>query len=235
MPAHHVERVLPYTPDQLFALVGDVARYPECVPWITSLRAEVPPTIYTSWLQELRGLGQMNFEVRTTGDPANFLAAIRQAVRDADGNLPLFDVRTQAEQASQSLAQERLFASLLGFFGFLALALAALGLYGVLAASVAQRKQEIGIRMALGAETHHVLRLVIGQGMRLVGLGIVAGLAVAYWLTQWLSSWLYGVGVTDPLTFGLIAVLLTLVALLACYIPARRATKVDPLVTLRCE
>jgi len=201
----------------------------------TSLRAEIPPTIYISWLQELRGLGQMNFEVRTSGDPANFLAAIRQAVREVDGNLPLFDVRTQVEQASQSLAEERLFAALLSFFGFLALALAALGLYGVLTASVAQRTQEIGIRMALGAETRHVLRLVIGQGVLLVSVGIAVGLAVAYWLTQWLSSWLYGVGVTDPLTFGLITALLTLVALLACYIPARRATKVDPMIALRYE
>jgi predicted permease len=201
----------------------------------TSLRAEVPPTIYVPWLQELRGLGQMNFEVRTAGDPAGSLAAIRQAVREVDGDLPLFDVKTQVEQASQSLAQERLFAALLSFFGSLALGLAALGLYGVLAASVAQRTQEIGIRMALGAETRHVLRLVIGQGMLLVGIGIAAGSAVAFWLTRLLDSWLYGVGVTDAPTFVAIAALLTVVALLACSLPARWATKVDPLVALRCE
>jgi ABC-type antimicrobial peptide transport system permease subunit len=156
-------------------------------------------------------------------------------VREVDGDLPLFDVKTQVEQASQSLAQERLFAALLSFFGFLALGLAALGLYGVLAASVAQRTQEIGIRMALGAGTRHVLRLVIGQGMLLVGMGIAAGSAVAFWLTQLLKSWLYGVGVTDPLTFAAIAALLTVVALLACFLPARRATKVDPMAVLRRE
>jgi predicted permease len=201
----------------------------------TSLRAENPPTIYVSWLQELPRLGQMNFEVRATGDPANSLAAIRQAVREVDANLPIFDVKTQVEQASQSLAQERLFAALLSFFGALALALAALGLYGVLAHSVAQRTREIGVRMALGAEARHVLRLVIGQGMLLVCVGIAVGLTSAYWLTKWLSSWMYGVDVKDPLTYGAITLLLAVVALLACWIPARRATKMDPMVALKCE
>jgi predicted permease len=200
----------------------------------TSLRAETPATMYVSWLQERR-MGQMNFEVRTLGDPAAFVPAIRQAIREVDANLPIFDIKTQVEQASQSLAQERLFASLLSFFGVLALGLAALGLYGVLANSVAQRTQEIGIRMALGADVRSVLRLVIGQGMRLVCVGLATGLLVAFWLTKWLASWLYGVGVTDPLTFGAIAALLLLVAIGACYIPARRATKVDPLVALRYE
>jgi predicted permease len=201
----------------------------------TSLRAEIPPTIFVSWLQELPRLGQMNFEVRTAGDPINLLAAIRQAVREVDSNLPLFDVKTQVEQASQSLAQERLFAALLSFFGILALLLAALGLYGVLAHSVAQRTQEIGIRMALGAETRHVLRLIISQGMRLICAGIAVGLVAAYWLTQLLASWVYQVSITDPLTFGAIALLLAGVALVACWIPARRATKVDPMAALRCE
>jgi predicted permease len=201
----------------------------------TSLRAEIPPTVYVPWLQELPQLGQMNFEVRAAGAPTNFLAAVRQAVREVDGNLPLFDVKTQLEQASQSLAQERLFAALLSFFGALALALAALGLYGVLAHSVAQRTKEIGVRMALGAEARHVLRLVIGQGMLLVCVGIAAGLILAYWLTKWLSGWLYDVGAADPLTYGAIALLLAVVALLACWTPARRATKVDPMVALRCE
>jgi len=201
----------------------------------TSLRDEIPPTIYVPWLQILPGLGQMNFETRTAGEPASLLAAIRQAVREVDANLPLFDVKTQAEQASQSLAQERLFAALLSFFGALALALAALGLYGVLAHSVAQRTKEIGVRMALGAEARHVLRLVIGQGMLLVCVGIAAGLVLAYWMTKWLSGWLYGVGATDLLTYGAIALLLAVVALLACWIPARRAMKVDPMISLRCE
>src|SRR5262245_13266387 len=201
----------------------------------TSLRSEIPPTVYSPWLQELPRLGQMNFEVRAAGDPTNILAAVRQAVREVDGNLPLFDVKTQVEQASQSLAQERLFAALLGLFGALALALAALGLYGVLAHSVAQRTKEIGVRMALGADARHVLRLVIGQGMLLVCVGVASGLILAFWLTKWLSGWLYDVGAADPLTYGSIALLLAVVALLACWIPARRATKVDPMVALRCE
>jgi predicted permease len=199
-----------------------------------SLREETPPTIYVPWLQEAR-VGQMNFEVRTVGDPAPLLPAIRQAVREVDGNLPLFDVKTQVEQASQSLAQERLFATLLSFFGLLALLLAALGLYGVIAHSVAQRTQEIGIRVALGARPRDVLRLVIGQGMRLVAPGILLGLAGAYGVTRWIASFLYEVRAVDWPTYSLIAALLLVVALLACWIPARRATKVDPLVALRSE
>ncbi len=201
----------------------------------TSLRDDIPPTVYTSWLQEGRRVGQMNFEVRTIGEPAASLAAIRQAVREVDSNLPLFDVKTQVDQVAQSLGQERLFASLLTFFGVVALALAALGLYGVLANSVAQRTREIGIRMALGANMRNVLRLIVGQGMRLVLVGLAIGLLLSFWLTKLLAGWLYGVGVTDPLTFGVIAGLLFLVALGACFIPARRATKVDPLVALRYE
>jgi predicted permease len=199
-----------------------------------SLRADAPPTIYVPWLQEGR-VGQMNFEVRTAGDPAALLPAIRQAVREVDGNLPLFDVKTQVEQAAQSLAQERLFAALLSFFGLLALLLAALGLYGVMAHSVAQRTQEIGIRVALGAQPRDVLRLVIGQGMRLVVPGVVIGLAGAYAATRLITSFLYGVSAADWPTYGLIAALLLAVALLACWVPARRAAKVDPLVALRCE
>ena len=201
----------------------------------TSLRSEIPPTVYTPWLQELTSLGQMNFEVRTAGDPAKFLPAIRQAVREVDSNLPLFDVKTQAEQVSQSLAQERLFAALLSFFGVLALMLAALGLYGVLAHSVAQRRQEIGIRMALGARGLDVLKLVVGQGMKLTLVGVAVGSVGAFALTRLTQSLLYGVSATDPLTFIMISVLLTFVTLLACYIPARRAAQVDPLVALRYE
>jgi predicted permease len=201
----------------------------------TSLRAEVPATLYVSWLQVLTRVGQMNFEVRTVGDPAGFLAVIRQAVREVDGNLPLFDVKTQGEQTSQSLAQEQLFASLLSFFGLLALALASLGLYGVLAASVAQRTQEIGIRIALGAQAGNVLKLVIGQGMKPVLLGAGLGVAGALALTRLLKTLLFGVSATDTLTFISVAMLLAGVALLACWIPARRATKIDPMVALRVE
>jgi predicted permease len=201
----------------------------------TSLRAEVPAALYVSWLQVLSRMGQMNFEVRTTGDPASFLTAIRQAVHEVDGNLPLFDVKTQVEQASQSLAQEQLFTSLLSFFGLLALALASLGLYGVLAASVTQRMREIGVRMALGAQGGDVLKLVIGQGMTLTFVGVALGLVASIALTITMKSLLFGVSATDSATFATIALLLTAVALLACWIPARRATKVDPMAALRCD
>jgi predicted permease len=199
-----------------------------------SLRDDAPPTVYVPWLQESR-VGQMNFEVRAAGDPTVMLSAIRQAVREVDGNLPLFDVKTQVEQAAEAMAQERLFAALLSFFGLLALVLAALGLYGVIAHSVAQRTPEIGIRVALGAQSRDVLRLVIGQGMRLVAPGVLLGLASAYGATRWIASFLYGVPAVDWPTYSLIAALLMAVALLACWIPARRATKVDPLVALRSE
>jgi len=136
---------------------------------------------------------------------------------------------------------ERLFAKLLTAFGLLAQQLAAIGLFGVLAYTVSQRTHEIGIRMALGANRSSVMKMIVVQGMVLVAIGVVLGLAGAYVLTRYLESWLnlkemlFGVKVSDPLTYGLIAVLLSLVALVACYIPARRATKVDPLVALRHE
>jgi putative ABC transport system permease protein len=136
---------------------------------------------------------------------------------------------------------ERLFAKLLSLFGLLAQQLASIGLYGVMAYSVSQRTNEIGIRMALGADRRDVLKMILRQGMVLTLIGVVLGLAGAYVLTKYLESkanlanMLYGVKASDPLTYGVIAVLLTLVALLACFIPARRATKVDPMVALRCE
>jgi predicted permease len=201
-------------------------------------RDDIPPTVYLPWLQELRSVGNLTFEVRTIGEPTSVVGAIRQTVQEVESNLPLNNVRTQVEQADETLAMERLFAKLVSFFGLLAQQLAAIGLYGVLAWSVAQRTREIGIRMALGADRGDVLRMVLRQGMVLTLLGVALGLAGAYALTKYLESlttMLYGVKPTDPLTFGVIAALLTAVALVACYIPARRATKVDPMVALRYE
>jgi ABC-type lipoprotein release transport system permease subunit len=166
-----------------------------------------------------------------------------------DSNLPVTEVSTQTARARATLGPERLSAQLLSFFGGLALLLAAIGLSGVLAYSVAQRTNEIGIRMALGAQTANVLRLVVWQGMRLVLLGMAVGALTGYALKRLLASqyfatdaWqrqmaeqLYGVTGTDPLTFAVIAGLLTIVAFAACWLPARRATKVDPLVALRYE
>lgn len=204
----------------------------------TSQRDKIPPTVYLPWTQELSGMGRATFEVRTNGDPSAYAPAIRQAVREVDSNLPLKEIKTQIEQADETLAIERLFAKLLSLFGLLAQALAAVGLYGVLAWSVTQRTKEIGIRMALGATRIDVMKMVLRQGLTLTLMGIVLGLAASYLLAknmQSLTHMLYGVSPTDPVTFGVIALILMLVALVACYVPARRATKVDPLVALRYE
>ncbi|MCI0387615.1 MAG: ABC transporter permease [Acidobacteria bacterium] len=208
-------------------------------------RQEIPSIAYLPFPQH--SLGRTTFTVRTAGDPTQMTAAIRAAVRDVDKDLPLFGIKTQTEQMDQSLAQERFFPKLTSFFGLLALLLASVGLYGVMSYAVAQRTHEIGIRMALGASRENILRRVIGQGMLLAAIGVVIGSAAAfalmrlitsnatYELTRFISGFLYGVRATDPLTFVAVALLLVMVALLACYLPARRATKVDPMVALRCE
>jgi len=206
----------------------------------TSQRDEVPPTVYSSYRQE-RPLPYATFEVRTAADPNSIVASVRDAVRQVDSNLPVSSVKTQIEQADETLRMERLFAKLLTLFALLAQQLAAIGLFGVLAYAVSQRTHEIGIRMALGADRASVLKMIVRQGMTLAVLGVILGLVGAYVLTKYLESWislskmLFGVKVSDPLTYAAIAVLLTVVALIACYIPARRATKVDPLVALRYE
>jgi ABC-type antimicrobial peptide transport system permease subunit len=147
----------------------------------------------------------------------------------------IFATQTMDELISDSLARQRFSMILLGAFASLALLLASLGIYGVISYVVGQRTQEIGIRMALGARRIHVLRMVLGQGTRLIGLGIAAGLAAALALTRLMTSLLFGVSPSDPLTFFCVAVLLMLVALLACAVPARRATRVDPMLALRYE
>ena len=203
-------------------------------------RDEIPPTVYSSYRQE-RPLSYATFEVRTAADPNSIVAGVRDAVRQVDPNLPVSGIKTQVEQADETLRMERLFAKLLTLFALLAQQLAAIGLFGVLAYTVSQRTHEIGIRMALGADRSSVLKMIVRQGMTLAVLGVIVGLAGAYVLTKYLESWislskmLFGVKVSDPLTYAVIAILLTIVALIACYIPARRATKVDPLIALRYE
>ena len=199
----------------------------------TSLRGETPPTAYTPYLQE--NPGQMNFEVRTAGDAAAMISSIRDAVREVDSNLPLFDVKTQRKQAEESLAQERLFATLSGFFGVLALLLACVGLYGVMSYGVARRTNEIGIRMALGATTLRITRMVMRETMWVVVIGVVIGLSAAVASTRLIKSMLFGLAPTDPLTISVAALLLIAVAALAGYIPARRAARVDPMIALRYE
>ena len=167
-----------------------------------------------------------------------FVGPIRAAMREVDSNLPLSNIRTQVQQADQTLAMERMFAKLLTLFGVIAQLLAAIGLYGVMAYAVSQRTQEIGIRMALGADRRKVLMMIVRQGMMLTVVGVAIGLGGAFVLMKYLeglTSLLFGVEARDPATFAVIAGLLGAVALLACLVPARRATKVDPLTALRYE
>jgi predicted permease len=201
----------------------------------TSQRDDILPTVYQSWRQSLGRMRGVVFEVRTAGDPLALAGAVREGMREVESNLPVSNIRTQVQQADQTLAIERMFAKLLTLFGLIAQQLAAIGLYGVMAYAVAQRTQEIGIRMALGADRRKVLMMVVRQGMTLTLVGIAIGLAGAYALTKFLESLLFGVKARDPWTFAAIAVLLGVVALVACLVPARRATRVDPLTALRYE
>jgi putative ABC transport system permease protein len=177
----------------------------------------------------------MAFVVRTKIDPMYVSSSVRQAIWSIDKDLPFTQVRTMDQRLSQSFAGRRFHMILLGGFAALALILSLVGIYGVMSYSVAQRTHEIGIRIALGAERRHVLSLVLGQGLVLTLIGAGAGLAGAFALTRFLASLLYGVHPTDAVTFAVVSLLLTASAILACYIPARRATKVDPMVALRYE
>ncbi|HEX6044624.1 MAG TPA: FtsX-like permease family protein, partial [Pyrinomonadaceae bacterium] len=173
--------------------------------------------------------------VRTTGDPNSLFGPVRGEISRLDPNLPLFDVKTLTEHLRLALFPARVAATVLGVFGFVALLLSAIGIYGITSYAVAQRTHEIGIRMALGAQLSDVMKLVLSHGLKLTMIGAAIGLLGAYLATRAIRSVLYGVSATDPLTFGFVSVLLIGVALVACYVPARRATKVDPLVALRNE
>jgi putative ABC transport system permease protein len=177
----------------------------------------------------------MTLMVRTTGDPGALVGAVRNEVQALNKDVPLFAVQTMSEQIADQLAADRVVAVLLSVFGVAALLLATIGIYGVVAFAVAQRTHEIGIRIALGADRHNILKLIVGQGMVLILIGGGIGLALALTATQLLKSLLFGVSATDPLTFVSVVFVLVGVALLACYVPARRALKVDPLVALRYE
>jgi predicted permease len=195
-----------------------------------SLRREIEPTMYMPLVSN-----RAHFELRTAADPLALVKLVHDIVSSVDDNLPLFDVRTQTAQIDQTLYLDRLISQLSSAFALLALVLACIGLYGLLSYEVARRTRELGIRMALGAQRRDLLRLVVGQGLLLVMIGAVIGIAAAIGVTRFMSTILYGVHADDPLTFASVAILLTLVALAACYIPARRATRVDALVALRYE
>jgi ABC-type antimicrobial peptide transport system permease subunit len=177
----------------------------------------------------------MRVALRTKANPASITGSAREAIHSLDPELPLAKVVTLATLVDDSLSQPRFAMLLLASFGVLALLLASIGMYGVISYSVMQRTQEIGIRMALGADRRKVFAMILGQGARLAGLGISIGLVAALGLTRIMASFLFGVRPTDPLTFAAVSLLLVGIALLACYLPAHRATQVDPMVALRHE
>jgi putative ABC transport system permease protein len=177
----------------------------------------------------------MDVVVRTASDPAALTAAIHREVHSLDPTLPVYEIHTLEQAVARSLGTKRLTNRLLLAFALTALMLAAVGIYGVMALGVSHRVNEFGIRLALGAAPRDVLALVLGQGMRLVLLGVAIGLAGAAWLTRFLGSLLFQVEPLDPTTFGAVALVLAAVAFGACYLPARRATRTDPLDALRCE
>lgn len=208
--------------EEIIGIVGD-AKYDD-------LRKAIEPTAYLP-LKD----GAAHFELRTAVNPEALIPAVQSIVSELDSHLPRPDCKTGVGQIDRSLFRERLVARLSGFFGVLALALACIGLYGLLSYEVARRTREIGIRTALGAQQRDVLRIVIGQGLALAVVGSVIGIAVALGVTRYLQTFLYGVRPTDPVTYGGVAIVLAAVALAACYVPARRAMKVDPIVALRYE
>jgi len=211
-------------------VVGDVKRQ--------GLEAETEPGYFTPHLQPPAGRhlhSGWNLVVRTASDPMSLAAAVQREVWAVDKDQPVTNIQTLEQVISDSIAPLRFRTLLLGLFAVVALVLATVGIYGVMAYAVTQRTHEIGIRMALGAQQRDVLKLVIGQGMRLALIGIALGLLAASALTRLVKSLLFGVSATDPVTFVIVATLLAGAALLACWLPARRATKVDPMIALRCE
>ena len=208
-------------------VVGDVRQ--------DGLRAEPVPEVYISYLQDPFAWPYLTMLVRTATDPIKLVGSVQSAIWSVEKDLPIASVKTLEQIRFHSIAQPRLTALLLGVFAALALILASVGIYGVMAYSVTQRTHEMGLRMALGADVSDVLTLVVGQGMLLAMAGVALGLAGAFALTRVLERFLWGVRPTDPFTFTAVALLLAAVAMLASYIPARRATRVDPLVALRYE
>ncbi|HKE57005.1 MAG TPA: ABC transporter permease [Pyrinomonadaceae bacterium] len=198
-----------------------------------NLRESPLPFVYLPLAQEMQG--NMTLVVSTSGDPSNLRANVRSAVHHVNRNVPISSMKTISEQIDVALSADRMLALLLGVFGAAALLLASVGIYGVVSYTVAQRTHEIGIRMALGARSLDVQRQVLREGMTMAVAGVVVGLAGAFALTRLIASLLFGIAPNDLATFGMVTLGLLLIALIACYIPATRATKVDPLVALRYE
>jgi putative ABC transport system permease protein len=210
---------------QIVGVVADVKQ--------ASLAADIDSMTYMPTEQNPSGF--MTLILRTSGNPLQLVSAVRAEVAALDKNLPLYSIQTMDELISGEVASQRFNASLLGMFAALAVVLAAVGIYGVMAYGVTQRTREIGIRMALGAAPEKVRFMILRQGMWLSLAGIAIGLAASFALTRWMRNLLFGVQPTDPLTFALVSVILVATAFLACWIPAHRASRVDPLIALRYE
>ncbi len=212
-------------PYEIVGVVGDIK--------MSTLQDDIRPAVYIPHPQ--LALGSMTFVVRTDIDPMSLVGGVGAAVRSIDPELPLADQRSMVEVVDATLARPRVIATLLTVFASIALVLAAVGVYGVIAYSVGQRTQEIGVRMALGATPQSVFRMVFGQALRLVAGGVAAGLIVAAALTRVLETLLFDTNALDPATFALTALMLTGVAMFASYVPARRGTRVAPVEALRTE
>src|SRR5204863_2838720 len=178
---------------------------------------------------------QLTFAVRSDADPEKLIASVKNRIRTIDRNLPLFEVRTMEQVLDEDTSQRRFESFVMSVFAGLALVLASIGLFGVLAFLVNQRTQEIGIRMALGAQTNDVLRMVLGEGFRMVALGVIIGVAGGIALSRYLSSLFFGVNAANPATYLEVALLMIVIALVACLLPAWRAVRVNPMVALRYE
>jgi ABC-type antimicrobial peptide transport system permease subunit len=198
------------------------------------LRSDTPPTFYVDYRQK-PGAGRMVFEIQTAGEPASVLNAARAAVASLDHDLPLTDVRTMQQQVDSTMVDERMFAELTSGFGLLALVLASVGIYGIMAYAVASRTSEIGIRLALGAQPRNVRRMILRESGWLAVVGAGVGVATALVLTRLVKSMLYGIEPYDPLALGAGVVVLLAVALAASWIPARRAAGLQPMKALRHE
>jgi predicted permease len=224
-------RVITGTPgsaDSMHTIVGVVGRVKQY-----GLESDSRVAMYMA--HGLRASSTMTVVLRTTTDPASLSGAVRKAIHELDPDLPIYALQTMDHRVEGSLAQRRFTMTLLGIFSIVALTLTVIGVYGMMSYLVTQGERELGIRMALGATQTRILKLVVGQGATVAGIGVAAGLAGAFALSRLLRSLLFGVRSTDPVTFSAVALVLLAVALIACYVPARRAARIDPWVSLRCE
>jgi predicted permease len=218
--------VLDEKPHEIIGIAGDARQW--------GLDRPPDPEVYFAYSQ-MTFAPESTLVVRTTVEPSTLGNSVRAAVRDANRDAPVYRLKTMLEVMSDSVAQRRFNTILMSSFAAVALVLATIGLYGVISYSFAQRTQEIGLRMALGAQRRNVLRMVLWYGFKLAAIGVAVGILASLMLTRILASLLYGVGATDTATFFGGSVFLTFIALVACYVPARRATRIDPMVALRYE